>query len=87
VSQWLAWAGDFGGQHATLVFVAPEECSDPWFVRVEGYPGVGQSLAWDRPVLLSPGESVHRSITVLVSDARLESADIESLITNLESRS
>jgi predicted dehydrogenase len=87
LSQWMAWAGEFGGQPATLVFVAPEDCSDPWFVRVAGYPGVGQSLAWDRPVLLSAGESVHRSITVLVSDARLETADIESLITNMESRS
>lgn len=86
VSQWLAWSGDFGGKPATLVFVAPEECSDPWFVRVEGYPGVGQSLAWDRPVLLEPGESVRRNITVLVSDARLATPAIESLISTLESR-
>lgn len=86
VSQWLAWGGEFGGKHATLVFVAPEDYNDPWFVRVEGYPGVGQSLAWDRPVLLGPGESVRRSITVFVSDARLATADIESLISTMESR-
>lgn len=87
VSRWLAWSGTFDGEPATLVFTAPEDCGDPWFVRVAGYPGVGQSLAWDEPVVLHAGESVHRSITVLVSDARLGTADIESLIAALERRS
>ncbi len=87
VSRWLAWSGTFDGEPATLVFTAPEDCRDPWFVRVAGYPGVGQSLAWDEPVLLHPGESVHRSITVLVSDALLGTADIGSLIGALERRS
>lgn len=87
VSRWLAWSGTFDGEPATLVFTAPEDCGDPWFVRVAGYPGVGQSLAWDEPVVLHAGESVHRSITVLVSDARLGTADIDSLIAALERRS
>jgi hypothetical protein len=87
VSRWLAWGGTFNGEPATLVFTAPDGCGDPWFVRASGYPGVGQSLAWDEPVLLQAGESVHRSITVLISDARLETADIDSLITAMEGRS
>ncbi|WP_324643066.1 DUF6807 family protein [Pseudarthrobacter sp. LT1] len=80
VSRWLAWSGAFDGGPATLVFVAPEGCTDPWFVRVEGYPGVGQSLAWDAPVIARPGNSVRRSVTVFVADGNLATADIEALI-------
>ena len=49
VTPWLAWSGKFSASEsaATLVFVAAEGSTDPWFVRVDGYPGVGQSLAWD----------------------------------------
>lgn len=87
MSQWLAWSGTFNGEPATLVFTAPGDHSDPWFVRVRSYPGVGQSLAWEEPVLLQSGESVHRSVTVLISDALLETADIEALVTSMEGRS
>ncbi|MDQ0663017.1 putative dehydrogenase [Arthrobacter ulcerisalmonis] len=80
IARWLAWSGLFDGGPATLVFVAPEESSDPWFVRVDGYPGVGQSLAWDTPVIAEPGRPVRRSITVLVADGILATPDIEALI-------
>ncbi|UKA74781.1 DUF6807 family protein [Arthrobacter sp. FW306-07-I] len=80
VTRWLAWSGRFDGGPATLVFVAPEGCTDPWFVRVEGYPGVGQSLAWDSPVLARPGNPVRRHITVFVADGILATADVEALI-------
>jgi len=80
VTRWLAWSGTFDGGPATLVFVAPESCTDPWFVRVDGYPGVGQSLAWDAPVIAQPGEPVRRSVTVFVADGNLATADIEALI-------
>jgi hypothetical protein len=63
-----------------LVFVAAEGSTDPWFVRVEGYPGVGQSLAWDSPVIAEPGAPVRRSVTVLIADGILGTADIETLI-------
>ncbi|MEQ7735528.1 DUF6807 family protein, partial [Escherichia coli] len=52
VTPWLAWAGMFDGGtagsvqagsvqggEATLVFLAEEGSTDPWFVRVDGYPG------------------------------------------------
>jgi len=86
VSRWLAWTGTFGAGtdragDATLVFVAPESSTDPWFVRVDGYPGVGQSLAWDSPVIAEPGSPVRRSISVLVADGILGTNDIEALIT------
>lgn len=85
VTRWLAWTGTFtkeagGAGEATLVFVAPETSTDPWFVRVDGYPGVGQSLAWDKPVIAAPGNPVRRSITVFVADGILDTADIEALL-------
>ncbi|CCQ44814.1 oxidoreductase, NAD-binding Rossmann fold family protein [Pseudarthrobacter siccitolerans] len=87
VAPWLAWAGEFGAGSATLVFVAAEGCTDPWFVRVAGYPGVGQSLAWDTPVIARPGSPVQRSITVFVADGILGTADIEALINRQGNRS
>ncbi|MDQ0677130.1 putative dehydrogenase [Arthrobacter pascens] len=96
VTPWLAWSGTFDGgtsgrrtsdggssgsaAAATLVFVAAESSTDPWFVRVEGYPGVGQSLAWDVPVIAEPGAPVRRSVTVFVADGILGTADIDTLI-------
>jgi hypothetical protein len=72
---------------ATLVFVAAAESTDPWFVRVDGYPGVGQSLAWDTPVIAEPGHPIQRSITVFVADGILDTADIEALINRQGNRS
>jgi predicted dehydrogenase len=79
--------GGTSGGSATLVFVAAEDSTDPWFVRVDGYPGVGQSLAWDTPVIAEPGSPVQRSITVFVADGILDTADIESLINHRGNRS
>ncbi|MGN7200662.1 DUF6807 family protein [Arthrobacter sp. SAFR-044] len=80
VARWLAWSGQFDGGPATLVFVAPGDCTDPWFVRVDGYPGIGQSLAWDAPVIARPGSPVRRHITVFVADGILATPEIEALI-------
>lgn len=65
---WLAWTGDFSGKPASLVFTAPPEAVDPWFVRAEGYPGVGSALAWDTAVVLQPGESLTRTVSVTIAD-------------------
>ena len=65
---WLACTGSFDGRPVTLTFKAPPEASDPWFVRVEGYPGVGSSLAWDTALVLEPGESLTRTIAVTIAD-------------------
>ncbi|HJV99636.1 MAG TPA: DUF6807 family protein [Arthrobacter sp.] len=93
VTPWLAWSGSFSGGTddggtgdsapqgaATLVFVAAEDSTDPWFVRVDGYPGVGQSLAWDAPVIAEPGTPVRRSVTVFIADGILGTEDIGTLI-------
>lgn len=65
---WLAWSGDFSGKPATLIFTAPPEAADPWFVRAAGYPGVGSSLAWDAAVVLQPGETLTRSVAITIAD-------------------
>lgn len=87
VAPWLAWAAHFGevpgiraGQGATLVFTAPGEAADPWFVRSSGYPAVGSALAWDKPVALAAGESLRRSLRVWVCDGQLSPAAVESLV-------
>ncbi|GAB12072.1 putative oxidoreductase [Arthrobacter globiformis NBRC 12137] len=88
VAPWLAWTASFGevpgirlGQPATLVFKAPAEAADPWFVRCSGYPGVGSALAWDRPVALAAGESLRRSLSVWVCDGELSPAAVGSLVS------
>ena len=83
VAPWLAWSADVGGKAATLVFVAAEGSADPWFIRVAGYPGVGQALAWEEPVIATPDGPVERSVTVLVADGRLNLSEIQNLIDSL----
>jgi predicted dehydrogenase len=78
-SPWLAWTADFPEGPASLVFAAPAEAQDPWFVRVADYPAVGSALAWDRPVELAAGESLVRSLTVWIVDAKLSPAEVAEL--------
>jgi hypothetical protein len=65
------------------VFLASPQAPDPWFVRLAGYPGVGLSLAWDRPVLATRDNPVRRTVTVLVADGILSTTDIAQLIESL----
>jgi Family of unknown function (DUF6807) len=88
VAPWLAWTASFGevpgirsGQPATLVFRAPDDAADPWFVRCSGYPAVGSALAWDRPVALAAGQSLRRSLSVWMCDGELSPAAVESLVS------
>lgn len=77
---WLAWSGDFAGKPATLVFEAPPEAADPWFVRSSGYPGVGSALAWDSAVVLAPGETLRRTITVTIADGDASNEQINAWV-------
>ncbi|WP_251042010.1 DUF6807 family protein [Arthrobacter sp. ISL-30] len=79
-----AGAASIGGAApATLVFLASRQAPDPWFVRQSGYPGVGLSLAWDKPLLASRSNPVRRTINVLIVDGILSTEDIEQLIESL----
>lgn len=79
VSDWLCWQGTFRGSLATLLFLSNDNAADPWFVRAEGYPGVGLALAWDRPVLTNREAPVARSVTVLVADGTLTPDAVRTL--------
>ncbi|MFJ6535710.1 DUF6807 family protein [Paenarthrobacter sp. NPDC091711] len=81
VTPWLAWTGEFDGGPATLVFGAPTESEDPWFVRCSDYPAVGSALAWDTAVEVAEGESLTRTNTVWISDGTLDVAEIEDLVS------
>lgn len=80
VAPWLAWTGEFDGGPATLVFAAPPESPDPWFVRLSEYPAVGSALAWDKAVELTAGSTVKRTNSVWISDGKLGVKDIEDLV-------
>jgi hypothetical protein len=42
--------------------------TDPWFVRVARYQGVGSALAWDRPLVLEPGQEREVAVRVAFYD-------------------
>ena len=71
VAPWLAWSADFAagpGQSgpATVVITGADAAAagEPWFVRVSDYPGIGSALAWDRPVVLQPGDVLSRRFDI-----------------------
>lgn len=78
---WVALAGTAPSGAWTLIFVAgdPRSHRDPWFVRTAGYPGVGSSLAWHRPLLLAPGDTVDRRIVTVVADGARDQAQAAAL--------
>ncbi|WP_342667712.1 PmoA family protein [Arthrobacter castelli] len=80
VAPWMAWTAEFEGRPATLIFLAGPEASDPWFVRVSGYPGVGLSLAWDAPVEATRENPLVRSVSVIVADGSLSDPEVEAAI-------
>ena len=90
VAPWLAWSADFAAGPglsgpATVVIAAPAAAAqdEPWFVRVRDYPGVGSALAWDRPVVLAPGETLSRRFDVAIADGRLTTAQAVALAGEL----
>ncbi|MGR6923476.1 DUF6807 family protein [[Actinomadura] parvosata] len=73
---WLAMSGTTPeGRDWTLVFAQAD--GDPWFVRVEEYPGVGQALAWERPLTFE--STLRRRVVTAVLDGRLD-ADAASAV-------
>ncbi|MGW6502658.1 DUF6807 family protein [Nonomuraea angiospora] len=73
---WVALSGTTPeGRDWTLVFVQSD--GDPWFVRVEHYPGVGQALAWDRPLIVE--DTLTRRVVTAVVDGRLDAAAAAAL--------
>lgn len=91
VAPWLAWSASFAAPtdaapvdlaEATVALAPADEVSsaDPWFVRVEDYPGIGAALAWERAVATSPDRPVRRSYRLLAADGRLTDAEVAQLL-------
>jgi hypothetical protein len=90
VAPWVAWSADFTAGPgmsgpATIVIAAPgaARAAEPWFVRVRNYPGIGSALAWDRPLVLSPGTVLRRRFDVAIADGRLTEAQTKALAADL----
>ncbi|MFF0862690.1 DUF6807 family protein [Nonomuraea sp. NPDC003560] len=79
--RWVAMAGTGpDGRDWTLVFVQASD--DPWFVRVAEYPGVGQALAWDRPLVVE--DTLSRRVVTVVADGRLDGPSVSALAATVE---
>ncbi|MGP4099306.1 DUF6807 family protein [Nonomuraea sp. KM90] len=77
---WVAMSGTTPeGRDWTLVFVQAD--GDPWFVRVEEYPGVGQALAWDTPLVLDT--TLTRRVVTVVADGRLTEEEVSALAADM----
>ncbi len=81
VASWLSACLRFGDRWATVLLQPrdPATGGDPWFVRLADYPGIGASLAWDRPVSVSPDTPLRRSYRVVVADGRVEPAQLDAI--------
>jgi predicted dehydrogenase len=85
VSGWLALSARFlagPGQNgdATIVLLPGDAATsgDPWFVRVQGYQGLGSAVAWDAPTTVQEGGLARRYLAVLV-DGRPAREDVAEL--------
>jgi hypothetical protein len=78
VAQWLTWADR--GVGVTLVFTGTNEATraDPWFARVEDYPGIGSQLAARDPLTLPAGGAATRGLRTLSTDGALDNGAIQT---------
>jgi hypothetical protein len=77
-AQWLAWVDRPAG--FTLVFTGTNQATraDPWFVRVEEYPGVGSQLAAGDALTLPSGGAVTRGLRTLLADRTLDNSAVQA---------
>jgi hypothetical protein len=84
-SEWLILGGDEPGTGRpwSLLFAGEDEPTraDPWFVRTRDYPGVGSALAYEKAVTLDPGQTVGRSLLVIVADGIMDAATAEAALS------
>ena len=83
-AEWLIFGAEEPGTgRPWSLLLAGEDAAtraDPWFVRTRDYPGVGSALAFDRPIVLNPGERVSRSLLVAVVDGKLGSEEASAVL-------
>lgn len=75
VAPWLAWVAR--ERVFTLVLTGTDEATraDPWFVRVEEYPGIGSQLAGRHPLTLPPAGTLARGLRALIADGPIGAAE------------
>lgn len=85
VSGWLAFSARFlagPGENgdATIVLLPGDEetAGDPWFVRVEDYPGLGSAVAWDATTVV-PASGLLRRYLAVVADGRPTAEEVAEL--------
>ncbi|MCL3859402.1 PmoA family protein [Actinotalea sp. K2] len=85
---WLAWSATAdeqdgpGGDFTVAVAPADEATAgDPWFTRVDSYPGIGSALAWSSPARVTTDAPLRRSFTWVVADGRLDDDAVTRLLT------
>lgn len=89
VPPWLAWVADAGDPSRPFTValatdpLVEKDQADPWFVRVESYPGMCSALAFQQPVLLVAGGVLARRFRVLIADTTLDVATIETWLNRL----
>jgi hypothetical protein len=78
VAPWLAWIAP--DRDFTIVLTGTDEATraDPWFVRVEEYPGLGSQLAAHDPLTLPPAGTITRGLRALIADGPPTAAEVRS---------
>ncbi|MFC5289706.1 PmoA family protein [Actinokineospora guangxiensis] len=77
---WIAYHGDDGTHPFTIALrgTDDETAADRWFVRQEGYPGIGSSIA---PATVTPS-GLTRRFTAVVLDGHTEPERVERLLAS-----
>lgn len=75
------WAALATTQATVVMQRDPDAADDLWFVRTTGYPGLCAALAFHKPLILPPGETVHRSHRLLIAKGALTPDAITALLS------
>lgn len=71
-SPWLAWTDRTADYTLVLTGTDGATADDPWFVRVDDYPGIGLQLAATDPVTLPAGGTTTRGLRALIADGAVD---------------
>jgi hypothetical protein len=89
LAPWLAWVAEIGQPARTFTIAvacgspAQRTRPDPWFVRVESYPGLCSALAFDQPAVLAADDVLIRHFQALIADIGLDRSSISAWLDSL----
>lgn len=73
-SPWLAISTVTGGAPVTVV-LSQDAPARPWFIRSEGYLGVGPAVAWSEKAVADAAHPLVQSLHAVIHDAAVASPD------------